>query len=75
MRDLVLGPCQRTASRPSATTRTFPTTQLQPFFDLAAFPESRRVLKTQAAVIIDTDDPAADRPRSPCSGPTATGPW
>ena len=37
-----------------------PDEQLQPFFDLAAFPESRRVLEQQAAVRIDADDATAD---------------
>ena len=38
-----------------------PDDQLQPFFDLAQFPESRRVLEQQETVIIDTEDPTADR--------------
>jgi diguanylate cyclase (GGDEF)-like protein len=37
-----------------------PDEDLQPFFDLAAFPESRRVLDRQEAVSIDIEDPAAD---------------
>jgi diguanylate cyclase (GGDEF)-like protein len=39
---------------------TIPDDELQPFFDLAAFPESRRVLERQETVVIDTDDPDAD---------------
>ncbi|MEW5991792.1 MAG: diguanylate cyclase [Chloroflexota bacterium] len=31
-----------------------------PFYLLAEYPETRRVLETQVAVIIDTEDPAAD---------------
>jgi diguanylate cyclase (GGDEF)-like protein len=38
-----------------------PDEDLQPFFDLEAFPESRRVLERQEPILIDTDDPAADR--------------
>jgi diguanylate cyclase (GGDEF)-like protein len=32
----------------------------RPFYLLAEYPETRRVLETQATVIIDADDPAAD---------------
>ena len=31
-----------------------------PFYDLSEYPETRRVLETQATVIIDAEDPAAD---------------
>ncbi|HEX5015799.1 MAG TPA: sensor domain-containing diguanylate cyclase [Candidatus Limnocylindrales bacterium] len=33
---------------------------LEPYFDLGEFPESRRVLENQEAVTIDTRDPSAD---------------
>jgi diguanylate cyclase (GGDEF)-like protein len=34
--------------------------ELEPHFDVAAFPVTRRVLETQSTVVIDTADPAAD---------------
>jgi diguanylate cyclase (GGDEF)-like protein len=34
--------------------------ELEPYFDVAGFPMTRRVLETQATVVIDTDDPDAD---------------
>ncbi|MEX2010605.1 MAG: diguanylate cyclase, partial [Chloroflexota bacterium] len=34
--------------------------ELEPYFDVARFPVTRRVLETQSTVVIDTDDPAAD---------------
>jgi diguanylate cyclase (GGDEF)-like protein len=37
-----------------------PVAELQPFFDLADFPETRRVLEQQATAVVDGDDPAAD---------------
>jgi diguanylate cyclase (GGDEF)-like protein len=37
-----------------------PQSELKPFFELADFPETRRVLEGQATIVIDTDDPAAD---------------
>jgi diguanylate cyclase (GGDEF)-like protein len=37
-----------------------PVAELQPFFDLAEFPETRRVLEQQSTAIVDADDPAAD---------------
>jgi diguanylate cyclase (GGDEF)-like protein len=37
-----------------------PDDALRPFFDLAEFPESRRVLERQETVLIDTEDPTAD---------------
>jgi diguanylate cyclase (GGDEF)-like protein len=42
----------------------FPATpphELQELFDLGGYPETRRVLETQATVLIDADDPHADR--------------
>ncbi|HEX9549924.1 MAG TPA: diguanylate cyclase [Candidatus Limnocylindrales bacterium] len=33
----------------------------EPFYLLSEYPETRRALETQATVIIDTEDPAADR--------------
>jgi diguanylate cyclase (GGDEF)-like protein len=38
-----------------------PDGELTPFFDIAAYPLTRRVLEEQATVMIDTADPAADR--------------
>jgi diguanylate cyclase (GGDEF)-like protein len=37
-----------------------PPEELQPFFDVAGFPQTLRVLENQASVMIDADDPAAD---------------
>lgn len=37
-----------------------PIDELQPYFEIAGFPETLRVLETQATVIVDVDDPAAD---------------
>jgi diguanylate cyclase (GGDEF)-like protein len=34
--------------------------EVDPAFDLAAFPETRRVLETQEMTTVDTEDPAAD---------------
>jgi diguanylate cyclase (GGDEF)-like protein len=34
--------------------------ELEPHFEIAGFPETVRVLETQATVVIDSDDPAAD---------------
>jgi diguanylate cyclase (GGDEF)-like protein len=39
---------------------SIPHEELQPYFDLAAYPESRRVLEEQATLVVDADDPAAD---------------
>ena len=67
------GTAPTTGSRRSATTREIPDEELQPFFDLAAFPESRRVLEEQATVIVDADDPAADPAEArPARGRRAT---
>jgi diguanylate cyclase (GGDEF)-like protein len=38
-----------------------PAEDLQPFFDIGAYPETRRVLSAQATVLIDAADPTADR--------------
>ena len=35
--------------------------ELEPFFDVAGYPETLRVLERQETVIVDADDPAADR--------------
>jgi diguanylate cyclase (GGDEF)-like protein len=37
------------------------TSQLELLYPLARFPETRRVLETRTAVVIDADDPAADK--------------
>jgi diguanylate cyclase (GGDEF)-like protein len=37
-----------------------PLTTIRPFYLLSEYPETRRVLETQATVIIDAEDPAAD---------------
>jgi diguanylate cyclase (GGDEF)-like protein len=37
-----------------------PDDELQPYFELAAFPETRRVLEQQATAVVDADDPSAD---------------
>ena len=34
--------------------------ELEPFFDVAGFPDTLRVLERQAVVIVDAEDPAAD---------------
>ena len=34
--------------------------ELEPYFEVAGFPVTRRVLETQTTVVIDRDDPAAD---------------
>jgi diguanylate cyclase (GGDEF)-like protein len=34
--------------------------ELEPFFDVAGFPQTLRVLEEQATVVIDAEDPAAD---------------
>ena len=35
--------------------------ELEPFFDVAGYPETLRVLERQETVIVDAEDPAADR--------------
>jgi len=37
-----------------------PIEELQPFFDIAGFPDTTRVLEEQATILIDTEDPLAD---------------
>ena len=37
------------------------TAELQPSFELAGFPATRRVLEEKATIVVDVDDPASDR--------------
>jgi diguanylate cyclase (GGDEF)-like protein len=37
-----------------------PAGELQPYFDIGAYPVTKRVLEDQAVVIVDTEDPTAD---------------
>ncbi|HET9435297.1 MAG TPA: diguanylate cyclase [Candidatus Limnocylindrales bacterium] len=51
------------ANRRVATLGYHPDTddaELQPFFDIASFPLTQRVLEEQATVVVHADDPAAD---------------
>ena len=52
------------ANQRVATLGYYPDTdgsELQPFFDIAGFPLTRRVLEEQATVVVHADDPTADR--------------
>ena len=40
--------------------------EIEPYFDVAGYPETMRVLERQETVIIDADDPRPTRPRSSC---------
>ena len=46
--------------------------EMEPFFDVAGFPETMRVLERQETVIIDAEDPAADPAEVALLGRTAT---
>jgi diguanylate cyclase (GGDEF)-like protein len=37
-----------------------PQEELQPYFELAEFPQTRQVLERQATIVVDADDPAAN---------------
>ena len=55
------GTGQPAGSSRSATSRHQRREELEPFFMVARYPETLRVLERQETVIVDADDPAADR--------------
>ena len=59
MRDQLLGPRRRPARDPRLLPAACAPT-IEPYFDVAGFPQTLRVLEEQETVLIDAEDPTAD---------------